>query len=627
MRKVQEELRERIRALPGMERLLPALDGLPPVYLVGGAVRDLLLGQPVVDVDLAVEGDGPRTAARAGGPARRRRARRTSGSARRRFAPARSDSTSPRRGSETYPEPGALPVVEPAGLSEDLGRRDFAINAMAAALQGDELGHLHDPHGGSADLDARVVRVLHDRSFIDDPTRLLRAVRYEVRLDFRMDEADRGAGARGGAPRGARHRSGPRIRDELLDLLGEHAAPRGVARLVELGLLETLGGDLNGDPELVASAKLGAGETGADPALTALAALASPEPDAAWVESLGLRADERDAVLRAARKAPQLAKTVRADLPDSAIHALLHCEHPETLALTLALRRARAARSCATWPTSRACGSRSPGDDLVEAGVPESPALGRALEETLRKKLDGELEGRDEELRYALEVARSDELIRAEPARRRGGVLDAPRRRQRGARTSRSTSGILTDDDRDARRAQPRAARGRGRHRRALDRDGLAGARHRRQGCRDDADRTASSTKVDGHVTARDDLALLVLVADCLPVALAGGDRVAMVHCGWRGLAGGILASAVAALRRAAGRGGRPGHRRAAATRSATRCRSQFDDSLRRRAHARPARGRGRPPARRRRRADRARRPLHELPRATSSSRTGATAA
>ena len=405
MRKVQEELRERIRALPGMERLLPALDGLPPVYLVGGAVRDLLLGKPVVDVDLAVEGDGSRVA--------RELAARLDGHA----SPHERFSTATVRAgtlafdiaatrAEEYPEPGALPVVRPAGLAEDLGRRDFAINAMAAGLQGDELGHLHDPHGGCTDLDARVVRVLHDRSFIDDPTRLLRAVRYEVRLDFRMDEPTEEL-AREAARRNALTTvSGPRIRDELLDLLGEAAAPRGVQRLVELGLLDTLGGDLNGDSELVASAKLGAGETGADPALSALAAVASPDPDAEWIESLGLRADERDAVVRAARKAPQLAKTVRADLPDSAIHALLHCEHPETLALTLAYG-APGAPILRYLADLQGVQLEISGDDLVAAGVAESPALGRALEETLRKKLDGEIAGRDEELRYALEVARS----------------------------------------------------------------------------------------------------------------------------------------------------------------------------------------------------------------------------
>ena len=405
MRKVQEELRERIRALPGMERLLPALGGLPPVYLVGGAVRDLLLGQPVVDVDLAVEGDGPRTArelaARLDGDATPHE---RFGTATVRAGTLAFDVAATR--AEEYPEPGALPVVRPAGLDEDLGRRDFGINAMAAALQGDELGHLHDPQGGSADLDARVVRVLHDRSFVDDPTRLLRAVRYEVRLDFRMDEPTREL-AKESARRSALGTvSGPRIRDELLDLLAEHAAPRGIERLVELGLLETLGGGLDGDAELVASAKLGAGETGADPALTALAALLGPEPDAGWVESLGLRADERDAVLRAARKAPQLAKTVRDDLPDSAIHALLHCEHPETLALTLA-HGAPGGPILRFLADLQGVRLEITGDDLAAAGVPQSPAVGRALEETLRKKIDGELTGREEELRYAVEVARS----------------------------------------------------------------------------------------------------------------------------------------------------------------------------------------------------------------------------
>ena len=354
---------------------------------------------------MAVEGDGPRTArelaARLAGdvvPHER------FGTASVRAGTLSFDIASTR--SETYEEPGALPVVRSAGLSEDLGRRDFAINAMAVALQNDELGHLHDPHGGCDDLEARSVRVLHDRSFIDDPTRLLRAVRYEVRLDFRIEEATEEL-VREAVRRDALSTvSGPRIRDELLDLLGEHAAPRGVARLVELGLLESLGGDLNPDSDLVASAKLGAGETAAEPGLTALAALASPEPDKDWVESLGLRADERDAVVRAARKAPQLARAVRPDLPDSAIHALLHCEHPETLALTLAYG-APGGPILRYLADLQGVRLEITGDDLVEAGVPESPALGRALEETLRKKLDGELDGRDEELRFALEVARS----------------------------------------------------------------------------------------------------------------------------------------------------------------------------------------------------------------------------
>ena len=405
MRKVHEELRERIRAHPGMDVLLPALDGLPPVYLVGGAVRDLLLGEPVVDIDLAVEGDGPRTA--------RELAARLDGAVEphERFgtatvrSPALAFDLAATR-TETYPEPGSLPEVRPAGLPEDLGRRDFAINAMAAALQGDELGHLHDPFAGRDDLEARHVRVLHDRSFIEDPTRLLRAVRYEVRLDFRMDEATEELAREAARRRALTTVSGPRVRDELLDLLREHAAPRGVERLVELGLLESVGPGLNGDAELVASAKLGAGETAADPALTALAALVSPKPDEVWIASLGLRADERDAVLRAARKAPQLAQLVRSDLPDSAIHALLHCEHPETLALALA--HGAPGRPILRYLADlQGMRLEITGQDLVEAGVPESPLVGHALEQTLRKKLDGELDGRDEELRYALEVARS----------------------------------------------------------------------------------------------------------------------------------------------------------------------------------------------------------------------------
>ena len=206
------ELRERIRRLPGMDRLLPALAGLPPAYLVGGAVRDLLRGADAVDLDIAVEGDA-RSVARA-------LAERLDGEAREheRFGTATVragelgvDLATTRR--ETYEDPGALPRVEAASLADDLRRRDFSINAMAVALTGDDLGHLYDPCGGLGDLEAGVIRILHGRSFLDDPTRLLRAVRYEVRLDFRMDDATEPA-ARAAIAEGAISTvSGARVRD------------------------------------------------------------------------------------------------------------------------------------------------------------------------------------------------------------------------------------------------------------------------------------------------------------------------------------------------------------------------------------------------------------------------------
>ena len=170
-----------------MGRLLPALAGLPPVYLVGGAVRDLLRGADAVDLDLAVEGDA-RSVARTlaeplGGTAREHE---RFGTATVQAPELAFDLATTR--TESYDEPGALPRVTEATLGEDLRRRDFTINAMAVALGGDDLGHLYDPHGGLADLEAGLIRILHPGSFLDDPTRLLRAVRYETRLGFGMDE-------------------------------------------------------------------------------------------------------------------------------------------------------------------------------------------------------------------------------------------------------------------------------------------------------------------------------------------------------------------------------------------------------------------------------------------------------
>jgi tRNA nucleotidyltransferase (CCA-adding enzyme) len=398
-------LAERVRALPGMERVLPALESLPPLYLVGGAVRDLLRGERGVDLDVCVESDA-RAAAEA-------LAERLGGEARDhpRFATAvvvadglTLDVAQTRR--ERYPRPGALPEVEPASLAEDLGRRDFTVNAMALGLSGGELGRLLDPHGGRGDLEDATIRVLHPGSLIDDPTRLLRAVRYEVRLGGRMDPATEEL-ARAAAEEGALATvSGPRVRDQLLYVLAESEVALAVERLGELGLDRALHPRLRADGALVASTELAAGETGADRVLAALAALACGAPDELrpWIDGLSLGRAERERVLRAAVAGPLLREALAVELAPSALHALLDGEPAEALALALGLG-APAAPVLRFLAELRHVRLEVTGDDLRAAGAPEGPALGRALEATLRHKLDGRVHGREEELGLALELA------------------------------------------------------------------------------------------------------------------------------------------------------------------------------------------------------------------------------
>ncbi len=404
MNAASADLRERIRRLPEMDRLLPALEGLPPTYLVGGAVRDLLRGAAAVDLDLAVEGDA-RTVARTlaerlGGAAREHE---RFGTATVRAPELTFDLATTR--TETYDDPGALPRVAEATLAEDLRRRDFTINAMAVALGGEDLGHLYDPHGGLADLEAGVVRILHPDSFLDDPTRLLRAVRYETRLGFRMDEASERAARAAVAEDALSTVSGARVRDELMDLLAEHEAPAAVERLRDLEI--ALDSALRLDPELVASASLGAAAIGADRARASLAALCVGDPSSAapGVDGLQLDGRERDAVLRAADVASGLVGELRArERTPSELLDLLGNEPPEALALALGL--GAPSEPILRWVTDLS-GVRLEigGDDLLAAGVPQGPAIGRALEETLRRKLDGILSGREQELQAALELA------------------------------------------------------------------------------------------------------------------------------------------------------------------------------------------------------------------------------
>lgn len=159
-----------------------------PVFLAGGPVRDLLLGRQELDVDIAIEGNalayGEALAARDGA---RVSPHPDFGSATVHYPDGRHvDLTGTRR--EHYPHPGALPVITPTSMREDLSRRDFTVNAMALSLSPDNFGELMDPFDGYRHLRHGVLMALHADSFADDPTRILRASRFAARLSLRLDE-------------------------------------------------------------------------------------------------------------------------------------------------------------------------------------------------------------------------------------------------------------------------------------------------------------------------------------------------------------------------------------------------------------------------------------------------------
>ena len=156
------------------------------LYLVGGVVRDLLLGRGNFDLDLVVEGDAISLAQRLADITQGKiRTHPRFNTAKLRWNRWSVDLATAR--SETYERPGALPRVKPGSLASDLFRRDFTINAMAIELVLGRYGQLIDPYRGRDDLNRGWVRVLHERSFIDDSTRIWRGLRYEQRLDFQLE--------------------------------------------------------------------------------------------------------------------------------------------------------------------------------------------------------------------------------------------------------------------------------------------------------------------------------------------------------------------------------------------------------------------------------------------------------
>ena len=226
------------RDLETVRRLGEAAAGAgAELWLVGGSVRDALLGRRVVDLDLVSERPaadlGPALADVLGGSVG---ARSQFGTLKLRIAGRAIDLATAR--TERYAKPGALPTVAPGDLHADLARRDFSINAMAASLHPDRFGALLDTQGGARDLERGLIRALHERSFQDDATRMLRAARYASRLGFAIEPATLGWIERDLAY--AQSISGPRLRREIERMLAEPAPARALLTAVQLGVLPAI---------------------------------------------------------------------------------------------------------------------------------------------------------------------------------------------------------------------------------------------------------------------------------------------------------------------------------------------------------------------------------------------------
>ncbi|MDO8886869.1 CBS domain-containing protein [Candidatus Oleimmundimicrobium sp.] len=419
----KEKIKEKIANLlpKNVQNLLEELGELAKkeeknVYVVGGFVRDLLLGYRNLDVDIVVEGDGiafgRAIVEKLGGRIR----------AHKKFGTAvvilpngfRIDVASARL--EYYERPAALPQVEFASIRHDLARRDFSINAMALALNFPRFGELLDFFGGRRDIKKKSIRVLHSLSFVEDPTRIFRAVRFEQRYGFMMESHTEELAKKAIDMELVGELTNERVMYELVLILSEKTAWKAVERLWQLGALQTLHPKLNIDAELKLLFEqafdsipiLDAYFTVKTRQWLVLLMMMLRNLDESelneWCLWMRIKKKDAEMIKESILRGPEILKTLNlsAQLKDSELYFLLKDMGQESIAyiFSRSLNPQFRKRIIHYLTNLKSISTSISGKDLMKLGFEVSPLYNLVLRDLLIAKLDGLVKTNEEEKKF-----------------------------------------------------------------------------------------------------------------------------------------------------------------------------------------------------------------------------------
>ena len=374
------------------------------LYLVGGTVRDVLLGRWTGDLDLSVAGAtsefADALATEIGGQVV---ARSQFGTAKINAGDVALDLAMARQ--EVYAYPGALPTVSEGSVQQDLARRDFTINAMAISLNVHDWGELLDPFEGRRDIEDGLVRVIHPGSFMDDATRILRAVRYSQRLGFRLEtESERVL------KRDLNYLDsikGDRVRHELERIIEEESVVSILTMARELGILTAIHPALELDDSAIRALQNIGLVPAADRALLLVSLMAYSVPTGhhpGFIARLNMGTDWARVVRDTAAVRDSFERLSAPNMRPSHIYTeLRRYDIAAIRGCTMAADDGLVAQRLELYANElRHVEATLSGDDIIALGVPEGPTVGALLREIVAARLDGLLADREDEERFVL---------------------------------------------------------------------------------------------------------------------------------------------------------------------------------------------------------------------------------